>query len=921
MREGSGRARNPMRIGHRMLFIAACVIAQFGSGLPCRAAEESGLAAHFTFDEGAGATLHDMSGRGNNGVVHNAAWVGMVGGGALKFGRTGSYVDFGPDSPLKISGNITILAWAKLDAQPYPDNATNWVIVDCEEYQKSGFLVRIQGNTSTLMYRSSQEGIAQQRSTSIALANNTLYHIAVTKEGDTATYFINGAPDLRFHVLPPAPGDVPFMVSSKDQSFNGIIDDLKIYVRALSADEIKGVYEEEAESRNMFQEKVTRPRVSTGPVLRGKGFAVRVGPGGGMQFEIGDDVYFAESSYSYPGETIGYNHLSEGGDLSDLSWKPIVRSPNARTITVAASGRLYSLERRIDLHSYKVTIADTLTNFSKDDVGVIVSNALISDEKPTEWRLCGVPGTASATVKENPTVLLSRRTTGLGAVADDNVSRAQFRAAATSNHAAFRLEHLGLAPGRSITLEWFVYPLGDGEDYWTFINRIRADWDVNYRIDGPADLLHLTRNRYWRIFTDRDALRAFLNRSHLKIVHVGWLDYDNHHAETGELITREKYLELTRQVKETLRAVDPSVRLVGNIEAPYVSLPGPLCERLDAAAPTPSGRGGFAEMGPAQMRVFLDSSESWSRWKESVVWSAAGRAQHEKYFRRFEKDGPVKPRFALTVYPVMGNGQHEYLMEQAHFLLETAGLDGVYVDSYTSQRYSYDKWDGRTVDINPATGVITRRYTDCLLAATGSRKTLIEYILSAGSVCVINGHAVARETRSLPAIRFDEMFSYIDPLARADGEKPPFVGKLCYAHLSSPVGLGFKPDLLGEKGEANYAKVIMRAAISYLRHGVLYYHYETFIPETGPGSGEYGPFNHMFPITPVRLGEGFVEGSERTVTCVSGSFDWHQDSTPVILLFDSTGRPKSHNMKAVRTEGGFRVNVTVADWQEIAVLE
>ncbi len=60
------------------------------------------------------------------------------------------------------------------------------------------------------------------------------------------------------------------------------------------------------------------------------------------------------------------------------------------------------------------------------------------------------------------------------------------------------------------------------------------------------------------------------------------------------------------------------------------------------------------------------------------------------------------------------------------------------------------------------------------------------------TIAAINGHAVARETRSLPAIRFDEMFSYVEPLSRADDEKPPLVGKLCYAHLSSPVGLGFK---------------------------------------------------------------------------------------------------------------------------------
>lgn len=113
----------------------------------------------------------------------------------------------------------------------------------------------------------------------------------------------------------------------------------------------------------------------------------------------------------------------------------------------------------------------------------------------------------------------------------------------------------------------------------------------------------------------------------------------------------------------------------------------------------------------------------------------------------------------------------------------------------------------------------------------------------------------------------------------------------------------------------------MNAAIAYLRHGVLYYNYETFIPETGPGSGEYGPFNHMFPITPVRLGEGFVQGKERVVTCVSRTFDWPGEDAPKILLFDNTGRPKPHDMKGIKTDTGWQVPVTLDDWQEIAILE
>jgi len=552
-------------------------------------------------------------------------------------------------------------------------------------------------------------------------------------------------------------------------------------------------------------------------------------------------------------------------------------------------------------------------------VAIVVRNALISAARPTEWRLCGVPGTASAKVAENPTVLLSQERSGLGAVADDNLSRAQFRSAAAANNADFQLRRLGLPPGKSVTLEWYLYPLQEGEDYWIFINSIRDDWDVNYRIDGPADILHVFRDKYWRIFTNKEALGAFLNRNRLKVIQLAWLDFNHQNQRTGELVSRDDYRRMMRQLKETVDAVDPSVRLVGNTEAPYVSLPRALCERLHAVAPERPGTY-YGEFTQAEMEVLRESPEEWSQWKDALVWSADGRAK-QLFYSRHRLDGTFMPMVSLMVYPVLGNGQHEYMMGQARFILEEAGLDGVYFDSFTSGMHSYDQWDGVSVDIDDTTGKIMRRYTDLTLAGATSRKALIEYVLSKGKVCVINGHAIARETRSLPAIRFDEMFSYVAPLAQADGAKPPLVAKLCYAHLSSPVGLGFKPDSLADEGAARYAEVIVKAAICYLRHGVLYYHYETFIPEAGPGSGEYGPFNHMFPITPVRLGEGFVEGEERVVTCVSRTFDWRQEAAPKILLFDITGRAKAHDMKAVRSDSGWSVNVALADWQEIAVLE
>ena len=114
----------------------------------------------------------------------------------------------------------------------------------------------------------------------------------------------------------------------------------------------------------------------------------------------------------------------------------------------------------------------------------------------------------------------------------------------------------------------------------------------------------------------------------------------------------------------------------------------------------------------------------------------------------------------------------------------------------------------------------------------------------------------------------------------------------------------------------------MRGIILYLRHGMLYYHYYYGdIPESGEGSGEYGPINHMFPITPVRLFEGGIEGEERTITCISGSYAWRHEKEPTVLIFGPDGRPKQGGFDVREHKGGWAVDLRLNDWTDIAVIE
>jgi len=442
----------------------------------------------------------------------------------------------------------------------------------------------------------------------------------------------------------------------------------------------------------------------------------------------------------------------------------------------------------------------------------------------------------------------------------------------------------------------------------------------SYPGEGPFHFANATSLDHWQRLTDPIRLSAYLERSKVKILALApWIDYDNYDERNERFVSRDEFRVLVRTIKENVHQVDPSIRLLGCIEAPFVSLPMDLVEEFCATLPADATKG-YLEFTHEQTDILRRHPEAWERWRESMVWTQDGRAKYELYTR-----GGVR-LIALTVRPVAGNGQHAYLMDQARFVLEDVGLDGIYVDSFTGAKhslygYTYDRWDGLTVDIDPDTGRIIRRYTDFALAGTQSRRELIEYALGRGGTVVTNGHPIARETQALRALHFNESEWAFDPFSWETGEKPPLNPRPYEAQLTSPIALGVRPGRLGDRGLQSYAEVIMKMVIAYLRHGVLYYHYGTEIPEHGPGSGECGPINRMFPITPSRLGEGFVEGHERIVTCVSGSFDWPRREPPRIHLFDITGRPREHRMKPVRTGDGWRVAVDLSDWQEIAVVE
>ncbi|HJN17339.1 MAG TPA: hypothetical protein QGH10_17675 [Armatimonadota bacterium] len=644
---------------------------------------------------------------------------------------------------------------------------------------------------------------------------------------------------------------------------------------------------------------------SRGRLLPGGPETVRVAPAGGLQVESGDEVWFVESSFSYPQEpAMGLNHLTclrevDGED----GWRPKA-TVKAGNTTVKASGQAYRLERRVTRAAGRIEVADSVTNLTDDVLGMSVKHSIISPEPPLSARLNGLEAAAHASGRfpEQPTVFAAQRDSGLGAVAEDNALRLQMGTRALVNETSFRTDQLGIAPGETYTMRWALYP--GSVDYWDFINAVRRDWDVNYTVDGPFDFFDIRQ-----LDTDagRQAARRLLERKHLKLFAlVPWFEYYN-----GWPYTRDEYREMMTEAMAFLREIVPDAVFLSCIETNLVPVPLTFFGDSIPEEGWLIGRdngGEYRQPAAPGMTAHIDASP----WRDSVVRQADGTALLDCWYVSHYKEPPA---LNLMVYPETGNHRHAHMLEQMGWLLDEVGFDGVYIDQFSlafsvaSDRHTRERWDGRTVRLDPA-GNVTEQIADVGLISAEARAEWVKFGLDRGKTVVANSHPVANELQSLRSFRFMETQGY-DPLTT---NGPPEHWPMAKGQLHSPIGLGHSfPNTAG-------ADFFMRTLITHLRYGLLYYCYSTNFPSEGERGGEFGPLNHMFPFTPVELHEGWILGEERLITCVSGSFPWPHSAEPEVMLFDSRGRERDAEARIEARGDAYTVEVSLDDWWEVAVI-
>lgn len=209
-----------------------------------------GLVGYWLFNEGAGSLVNDISGHGNHGKLTNmlpnvqgSGWGGGKSGGILQFDGISDYVDCGNDASLDITDAITIETLVK------PELLTSIQGIVARSYRLN-YGMFINNNSKLRFSFTDEDDLGNHIIGNINMVIDVWQTVSITWNYSTGDikYYLNGVlKDTKTGYTKKLKStgwyDLHIGHGGGSERFEGLIDEVRIYNRALSAAEVKMLYE------------------------------------------------------------------------------------------------------------------------------------------------------------------------------------------------------------------------------------------------------------------------------------------------------------------------------------------------------------------------------------------------------------------------------------------------------------------------------------------------------------------------------------------------------------------------------------------------------------------------------------------------------------------------------------------------------
>jgi fibronectin type 3 domain-containing protein len=199
----------------------------------------AGLVAAYSFDEGSGAAIEDRSGSNNPGSINGAAWTtqGKFNA-ALSFNGVNAIAIVNASSTLNIATAMTLEAWVQPTAAQ-----SSWRAILHRETDAYYLHASCPDGAMLPAGGGMLNGVERYVSGPAAIPVNTWTHLATTYDGTTLRQYVNGVEvssravsgTIEVNAKPLRIGGNTYA----GQFFQGLIDEVRIYNRALTGAEIQ----------------------------------------------------------------------------------------------------------------------------------------------------------------------------------------------------------------------------------------------------------------------------------------------------------------------------------------------------------------------------------------------------------------------------------------------------------------------------------------------------------------------------------------------------------------------------------------------------------------------------------------------------------------------------------------------------------